>query len=82
MPTGYTVKVATGELKSLKDYVECCIPAFMIHFRDSPNANIREPLELSCYCANHLAELKKHMVIFWICQMLLKKKLIMFMLII
>lgn len=59
MPTGYTAKVATGEFKSLKDYAEYCIPAFMIHFRDSPNANIREPLELSCYCADHLTELKK-----------------------
>ena len=59
MPTGYTANVANGKITSLKDYIESCIPAFMIYFRDKNNINAREPLKFDFYYANALAEAEK-----------------------
>lgn len=59
MPTGYTANVANGKITSLKDYIESCIPAFMIYFRDMQNINVREPLKFDFYCTNALAEAEK-----------------------
>lgn len=59
MPTGYTANVANGKITSLKKYIESCIPAFMIYFRDMQNINVREPLKFDFYCTNALAEAEK-----------------------
>lgn len=59
MPTGYTANVANGKITSLKEYIESCIPAFMIYFRDKDNINVREPLKFDFYYANALAEAEK-----------------------
>lgn len=59
MPTGYTANVANGKITSLKDYIESCIPAFMIYFRDKNNINAREPLKFDFYYANALAKAEK-----------------------
>lgn len=59
MPTGYTANVANGKITSLKDYIESCIPAFMIYFRDKNIINAREPLKFDFYYANALAEAEK-----------------------
>lgn len=59
MPTGYTANVANGKITSLKKYIESCIPAFMIHFKDMQNINVREPLKFDFYCTNALAEAEK-----------------------
>lgn len=59
MPTGYTANVANGKITSLKKYIESCIPAFMIYFRDMQNINVREPLKFDFYYANALAEAEK-----------------------
>ena len=59
MPTSYTANVANGKITSVKEYIESCIPAFMIYFRDKQNINVREPLKFEFFYNDKLTQAKK-----------------------